>query len=121
MGSGLNAIKNRRRKRDIWAKTLIALNIFAWLLFLVILLVFHKVQPEFETFFDRFYQLDIRTFWDLRYSSTLIYCVMSGITINITGLIISRYRGRRENDPMMSLIITGIISLILLMTALFNQ
>ncbi|MCD4741310.1 MAG: hypothetical protein K8R67_02340, partial [Desulfobacteraceae bacterium] len=58
-------INNRRKQRDFWSKSLIALNIFAWLLLLVVLLVFHRVQPEFESFFDRFYRLNLRTFWDI--------------------------------------------------------
>ena len=117
---GLNPTNNRREKRDIWSKSLIALNIFAWLLLLVVLLVFHRVQPEFESFFDRFYRLNLRTFWDIKYLSLLIYFVMSGISISITGLIISRYRGRRKNDHSVSLLITGVISFLLLLSALFH-
>ncbi|MCD4742496.1 MAG: hypothetical protein K8R67_08500, partial [Desulfobacteraceae bacterium] len=96
------------------------LNIFAWLLLLVVLLVFHRVQPEFESFFDRFYRLNLRTFWDIKYLSLLIYFVMSGIIINLIGLMISRYRGRRKNDHTVSLLITGGISFTLLLIALFH-
>ncbi|MCK5541886.1 MAG: hypothetical protein KAI40_04280 [Desulfobacterales bacterium] len=114
----MNPIKNRRKKKDIWAKSLIALNVFVWLMLLAILLVFHRVQPEFETFFDRFYHLTLRTFWDIKYLDLLIYFVIVSIIISLIGLIISRYRGRRENDHLISLLITGIISAILLLIAL---
>jgi hypothetical protein len=116
----LSLLNDRREKKDFWAKSLIALNIFTWLLMLIILLIFHRAQPEFETFFDRFYNLDIRTIWDIRYLDLLIYFVMAGINISIIGLLISIYRGRRESDHLISLVITGIISIILLLTALFN-
>ncbi len=63
----MNFLANRREKKDIWAKSLIGLNIFVWLLLIVIMLIFHRAQPEFETFFDRFYLLKLRTFWDIKY------------------------------------------------------
>ncbi|MCK5096619.1 MAG: hypothetical protein KAR45_00870 [Desulfobacteraceae bacterium] len=116
----MNLLRNRREKQDIWSKSLIALNIFVWILLIIILLIFHKAQPEFETFFDRFYQLNLRTFWDIKYSDLLIYFVATGLFISLTGWILGRFRGRRENDHLISLFLTGLISIILLLTALFR-
>lgn len=116
----MSLLENRRNKRDIWSVSLIVLNMFAWLLLLFVLLIFHRVQPEFETFFDRFYRLDLRTFWDMSYLDLLIYFVMSGIVISIIGLILSRFRGRRESDHSVSLVITGVVSLVFLGIALFH-
>ena len=116
----MNFLNNRREKQDIWSKSLIALNVFVWILLLITLLIFHRVQPEFETFFDRFYHLNLRTFWDIKYLDLLIFFVMTCIIFSIIGFIMGRYRGRRENDHLVSLLITGVISIGLLLTALFH-
>lgn len=105
---------NRRKTIDFWASLLFYLNIIAWILLIFILLVFHQAQPEFETVFDRFYHLKLRTNWDVQYLYYLVYMVTSGIIISLVGLLLGIFRGRRENDHKKALIITGIISLIML-------
>jgi len=105
---------DRRKTTDFWAKLLFYLNILAWILLIVILLIFHRAQPEFETLFDRFYQLKLRTNWDIQYLYYLIDMVIFGIFISIVGLLLGIFRGRRENDHKKALIITGIISMIML-------
>ena len=109
---------DRRTISDFWAKLLFYLNILAWILLLFILVIFHRAQPEFETVFDRFYQLNLRTAWDLQYLYYLIYTVIFGILISLSGLLLSIFRGRREKDHKKALIITGIISLIMLLAAM---
>jgi len=110
---------DRRKTIDFWAKILFYLNILAWILLIIILLIFHRAQPEFETLFDRFYQLKLRTHWDIQYLYYLTYMVIFGIFISITGLLLGVFRGRRENDHKKALIITGIISIIMLWVSMF--
>jgi len=109
---------DRRKISDFWAKLLFYLNILAWILLIVILLIFHRAQPEFETLFDRFYQLDLRTDWDIQYLSYLTYMVIFSIFISIIGLLLGIYRGRRKDDHKKALIITGIISIIMLLVSM---
>jgi len=109
---------DRRKKNDFWAKMLFYLNILAGILLLGILLIFHRARPEFETLFDRFYKLNLRTTWDVQYLYYLIYVNSVGILICLGGLFLRRYRGRRENDHKKALMITGIISLTLLFVAM---
>jgi TM2 domain-containing membrane protein YozV len=113
-------VTERRKKKDIWSFILVFLNIFSWIFLLIILLIFHHAQPEFETFFDRFYQLKIRTFWQIKYTYLLIYLVISGLIISAAGMMISHYRARRKNDHWCSLIIMAGVSIILMMIALFH-
>lgn len=114
----MNSNRNRRKKSDVWAKFLIGLNIFVWFVLLAVLLIFHRAQPEFESCFDRFYHLNLRTFWDIEYLYLLIHFIIASIIISLIGLIISRYRGRREDDHLVSLFITLMISISLLLIAL---
>lgn len=109
---------DRRKKMDFWAGLLFYLNIMSGILLLCILLIFHRARPEFETLFDRFYRLNLRTTWDIQYLHYLIYIISFGIFISLCGLFLLKFRGRREQDPKTALIITGIISLVLLFAAM---
>ena len=108
----------RRQKPDIWARTLFFLNILAWVLLLSLFLIFHRAQPEFESFFDRFYRLNLRTHWDIQYLTYLLYCVSISITVCLSGIFLGKFRGRRSTDQKKPLIITGLVSLVMLCTAM---
>ncbi len=109
----------RRQTKDFWAKFLFFLNIVAWIVLISLILVFHRAQPEFESFFDRFYKLDLRTTWDKTYLHYLIYTIITGMIISLSGLVLCMYRGRRQNDHQKVLIITGVLSLIMLVISIF--
>ncbi len=109
---------DRRKTIDFWARLLFFFNMTAWILLISMLLIFHRAQPEFETFFDRFWRLNLRTEWDIQFLYYLIYTVIFGIFFSLSGLILSVFRGRRKNDHKKVLIITGIISLLMLWVSL---
>ena len=77
------------------------------------MLIFHRAQPEFETFFDRFYQLNLRTVWDLHFLQYLLYIIFLGLAISIFGVILARFRGRRKNDLKKQMKVLGGLYLIL--------
>jgi len=118
MPTNKDLLLERRKAIDFWAGFLFYLNVFTWILFVFILLVFHRAQPEFETLFDRFYHLNLRTSWDLEYLQYLIYVVITGIFISLSGLLLTLFRGRRKNDHKKGLIAIGFISLIMLWISL---
>ena len=109
----------RRQTTDFWAKLLFYFNIAAWILLAFMLGLFHRAQPEFESFFDRFYHLQLRTHWDIQYLYYLVYIVIISISISLSGLLLSLFRGRRQNDHKKVLIVTGIFSLIMLVISMF--
>lgn len=108
----------RRKRKDVWAKALYYLNIAAWVLLLFLFLIFHRAQPEFESFFDRFYKLKLRTEWDIEYLYFLLTLIYISIFICLTGLILKLFRGRRQGDHYKALIITGIVSFLMLTVAI---
>lgn len=77
------------------------------------LLVFHRAQPEFETFFDKFYRLDLRTSWDMVFVQYLISTIILGSIVSIFGLGLSRFRARRQTDHKKHLILLGFLYLVL--------
>jgi len=110
---------DQRKRIDFWARLLFVFNLVSWILLVIILLVFHRAQPEFESFFDRFYQLSLRTHWDNQFLFYLFFLVISGIIMSTLGLIIGLFRARRKNDSKKALIITGLISLMMLIASFF--
>ena len=76
---------DRRSSKDVWAYLFIWINYFAWAVLLVCLLVFHRAQPEFETLFDRFYQLNLRTYWDQDFIRYLVYASAFGLAASLAG------------------------------------
>jgi len=81
---------------------------------MISLLVFHKAQPEFETFFDRFYDLTLRTYWDRTYLRYLILASGLGLAASGAGFCLALFRARRKTDHNKSIIILGCLYLILI-------
>ena len=112
-------MKNRRKKKDIWSRIMVYTNFASWGLLISILLVFHRAQPEFETLFDRFYQLSLRTHWDSDYLYCLLILNTFGIILSLAGLILGAFRARRKEDHFRALVVTGITSMVLISAVLF--
>ena len=78
--------------------------------------MFHRAQPEFETFFDKFYRLDLRTSWDMTFVQYLVATIIIGSIVSILGLGLSRFRARRETDHKKHFILLGFLYLVLFFT-----
>jgi len=91
-------IFDRRCGRDIWSKVLIGLNVSVWLLVIGFLIVIEMAKPQYETFFDRFYRLGLRTEWDFEAFFYLYYLIAAGLVISTTGFCLSSVRARRKTD-----------------------
>lgn len=81
--------------------------------------MFHKAQPEFETVFDRFYQLDLRTNWDMQFVYYLTYAIVLGLACSLIGLGLSLFRARRETDHKTPILILGVLYLVLFVLSWF--
>ena len=109
---GTSPKKDRRKGPDLWIRILKVLGVVSWFFMLLFLILLEIAKPEFESFFDRFYHLNLRTTWDLEVAQHLYQLMFIGLGISIIGLLIGSQRYRRKTDkPPSALILIGVISI----------
>lgn len=105
-------IKDRRGGADLPTRILAVLNVLAWVVVVLILVVAERAKPQFESFFDRVYRLDVRTSWDLEFVQYLLWITMAGSVVGSIGLILGVVRARRRDDSSrIGLVVMGGLSL----------
>ena len=108
-----NNFKDRRGRRDVWTRLLTLFNALSWVVIVLILILTERAKPEFESFFDRFYRLDIRTWWDIEFVRYLFWLAFAGSIMSSVGLMLSVTRGRRRDDASRSgLMLMGLFSVL---------
>ena len=108
-----NDFKERRGKKDVWTRLLTLFNVLSWVVIVLILIVTERAKPEFESFFDRFYRLDIRTWWDIEFVRYLFWLAFAGSIMSSIGLLLSVTRARRRDDAgRFGLLLMGLFSVL---------
>ncbi len=106
-------IKDRRRGPDKLIKSIRWLAIAGWINFSISLILFDEAKPDFETFFDRLFHIQMRYHWNQTYAFLSLMWFLLCIVLSIVGLWINKKRHRRRNDEYrLNLIVLGLISLI---------
>lgn len=104
---------DRRGRRDVWTRLLTLFNVLSWVVIVLILIVTERAKPEFESFFDRFYRLDVRTWWDIEFVKYLFWLAFAGSIMSSVGLILSVARARRREDSSrFGLLLMGMLSVL---------
>lgn len=93
-----NDKKERRKGPDIWLRMIQWIGLISWGLMLPLLYLIDRAKPEFETLFDKMFDLQVRSTWNLdvyRWAVMLMFflLILSGI-----GLVINKKRNRRRED-----------------------
>ena len=108
---------DRRKSTDFFRRFFAWMNIAACAGLIAAILIFHRAQPEFESFFDRYYHLQVRRYWDQGYIRLLVGVLGVGTLINAAGLFLARYRGRRSTDHRkLALLLTILYSLLFVLS-----
>ncbi|WP_429884745.1 hypothetical protein [Geoalkalibacter halelectricus] len=111
----------RRRRPDIWVRSLEWLAVGSWLVLFLALLLVAKAKPQVETFFERYYNLPLDPYWNLELLGYLQGLMVLGLALSVLGLFINWRRSRRAEDQCcVSLIILGVISLVGLVFSFLN-
>jgi uncharacterized membrane protein YhaH (DUF805 family) len=103
----------RQNRRDPLLLALQWLSVTGWLILLAALLVLAEARPPVETFFERWYDIRLRSGWDLNLARYIFYLMLLGLATSLTGLAINSRRLRRKGDEWrVSLLLVAVISLL---------
>ncbi len=104
--------KDRRKRPDIWLRSISFFGVIGWLVMLVAIIIVDKARPELETVTTRFHNIMVRTIWDRELTAYLFYLMVVGLFISFTGLIINSRRLKRKDDRLrINLILLLLISI----------
>ena len=93
--------ENRRkspRESDKFYQTIIGINVFGWVVFVVALIVFHYARPELISGVQAFWGVEGRDNWSYTLSFYLIALLLTCVGLSATVLLLKRRRNRRKKD-----------------------
>ncbi len=90
--------RDRRKGPDIWLHVMEWLAIVGIFMLLAGLYMLGLAKPETETFFDRYFDVRVRYYWDLGLARYIFYFMIFGLVSSVTGLFINSRRRRRRGD-----------------------
>jgi len=89
---------DRRRGPDIWLRAIQMIGMISWGLMLPLLYLIDRAKPEFETFFDKMFDIQVRSTWDLEVYQWAVFLMVILAVLSATGLLINKSRKRRKED-----------------------
>ncbi|PKM51800.1 MAG: hypothetical protein CVV02_04105 [Firmicutes bacterium HGW-Firmicutes-7] len=101
----------KRTGPDLLVKWIKIARIVVWVMLGILILFTDSAKPQEATFFDNFFEVTVRNFWDqnLLFISFIVASLL--FIFSFTSILINTMRLKRENDRIsISLIITLIIS-----------
>jgi len=106
-------LNNRRKHPDFLLQLLTGLNAAAVISLAAALVITAIAKPELETFFDRYYNLQLRQTWDHDLIGYIGLMLGVSCLTSIIGLAVNSKRLRRKGDHVhATLVLSLIISLI---------
>ena len=102
----------RRRGPDIVLKTVWWIVGISWVLSAAVFLITGQARPQNETFFDRFFDVTVRDYWDENLLAYAFVILLMNFIVCVVGFILNLLRQKRKADKISkSIIILGTISL----------
>lgn len=106
--------KNRRkipRKRDSFFRFVVGLNVLAWGVFVISMILFHYARPELISGVQEYWGMEGRDNWSETLSFYLIALLTLCFVLALAVLLMRRKRSRRKHDYFgMNVIILIVIS-----------
>lgn len=104
--------RNRRKGQDVGLKLIQWIGLISWILMVPLLVLMDRAQPQFETFFDRYFDIQVKAGWDYEVLRYAFYLMLLLMFLSGTGLLINKTRNKRKEDSYrMNLIIMFIFSI----------
>lgn len=93
--------ENRRKKprsHNKFYRFVLGLNVFAWVVFVAALIVFHYARPELISGVQEYWGGEGRQDWSYSLSYYLLALLGFCTSISLSVLILRKFRNRRQND-----------------------
>ncbi len=107
---------NKRRSPDLILRLLAWMNAIAVASLVITLFLVAFAKPDLETFFDRYYNITLRTTWDKSFFVYIGFFLFLSLLTSLLGLYFNSKRLKRKGDYIHS---TLVISLVVSCIALF--
>ncbi|WP_371193891.1 hypothetical protein [Glaciecola sp. SC05] len=113
--------RHTSRSQDLFYRLVVGLNVIAWILLVISLVVFHYARPEFIAGVQVFWGIDGREFWSQPHLQQLLLLLQGCLVLSLVSIIMRTRRNRRKTDffGVNLLILFGISVLSLLVLYLF--
>lgn len=89
---------DRRKGDDLLQRSFLWLSLISWGLFLVYVLAYHYARPEVEYGLLRYWDIDIRSGWDLKTLPIFLYAIWSCCGVTLISIFLNFSRNRRLED-----------------------
>lgn len=88
----------RRRKRDLVWRAARWLAVAGWAAMVAAVLLLAQAKPPTETFFDRYFGVPLRSWWDPTLTPHIFTFMVIGLAGSLAGLLFNLLRSRRRDD-----------------------
>ena len=103
----------RRRKPDLVWRAARWLAVVGWAGMVGAVLLLAQAKPPTETFFDRYFGVPLRSWWDTSLTPYIFYFMVLGLAVSLAGLLFNFLRRRRRDDELLvSLVLLAVLSLL---------
>ncbi|MCC2616082.1 hypothetical protein LJ739_07500 [Aestuariibacter halophilus] len=86
------------RSNDGFYRFVVGINIVAWVVFVVAMVVFHYARPELISGVQTFWGMEGRTGWVGGLSGYLVILLAVCVAISVLVIVLKRQRSRRKQD-----------------------
>ncbi|HAA25302.1 MAG TPA: hypothetical protein DCE11_04175 [Ruminiclostridium sp.] len=91
-------IEDRRKKPDALCVWLEIASIAVWVLLFCVLIFYQKALPQVETFFDRFFGIEVRDTWDYSKLDIAFYLLVFLFLFSALSVFLNSKRLKRKTD-----------------------
>ena len=105
---------NERRKKVDWVvKMATIMSFVSWVVAFGVWIVLYSAQPEKEHMFSRYFNIEVRDYWDSSLLPLAFILLVASLCICVIAFIFNMQRMRRKTDKYRkSIIVIGVITIL---------
>ncbi len=107
----------KSRKNDALYRVVVGLNIFAWIVLIIAIILLHYARPDFIAGVQNYWGIEGRETWSEELLDELLMLLQICLLVTIVTIVLRSRRNRRKNDRFgINIIILLVISITSLVT-----